>query len=113
MEKKLNRYSLKSPEVVAAQAQDRLDAQDYAKTWQDLTAQRLNAAAQGQSSPWLGVKQWLTEIPLNANIKGYDEDAAANIDKREQAFQAEKQRLLDLANQGKEAVPRTVWAGVR
>jgi hypothetical protein len=83
-------------------------------TWAPIAQQRYEAAARGESSPWLGVKQWATEIPLNMNMRGAGlED---NIALREQKFQAEMQRLQKLAEQnksGKILQTETPWTGVR
>jgi hypothetical protein len=83
-----------------AQQKSMADARDTGSTWEGLTRQRLEAAKRGEWSPWLGIKQWAQEIPLNMNIRGYDSGAAHTIDAREAAFQAEKKRLEDAAAAG-------------
>lgn len=100
--------------TIDAQSAYQKAARDESLRWNDLAQQRLQAAAQGSRSPWLGVQQWVQEIPLNMHLRGGPE---ANPEKiiadRENAFQLEKQRLLDLANQGQQPVPKNVWSGVR
>jgi len=111
---------LRKRETKLAMKQDLEDARGWAQQdWDPLTQQRLAAAAQGESSPWLGIKQWATEIPMNMNMRGSDAYANEAIDEREAKFQAEMERLRNLADQ-KEAgkydgpiIPKNIWSGVR
>lgn len=109
---------LRTRGVKDAMAQDQADAQDWAKDWSDLSHQRLAAAAKGESSPWLAMKQWGVEVPLNWNMRGYDADAAQNIEARDAAFEAEKERLMKLAEQKEQGQysgpinPNNIWSRV-
>lgn len=110
-----SRYEqLITPETRQAQAVDLKDARDWGQTWDSLAAQRLQAAQQGKWSPWLGVKQWAAEIPLNANMRGYDANADDAIKARDAAFQAEMERLKSAAAAGQPAKKiEKVWNRVK
>lgn len=109
-----------SAETRKAQDESLGRARSLAKEyWDPYTAERLQYSAKGESSPWIGVKQWLSEIPLNTSMRGYDPNAENAIAVREKSFQDEMTRLRALAarkqsgeNVG-QIVPQNVWSGVK
>lgn len=92
-----------------AQETDRNDAKQWSTTWDRLTNSRLEAARRGETSPWLGLKQWLVEIPMDANLRGYNPEAEQVIKRREQQFQ---DAMQGLKSNPKQPVP-SIWSGVR
>ena len=89
-------------------ADKKSDARRWARRWSDLADQRLEAAKRGESSPWLGMKQWLYEIPLDASLQGFDPLATKNIERRE----AEFQRAMQEASQNPKSKVKSPWPGV-